>query len=287
MNTGREDGRVVSGVTLPSLFGFARQPRPRVVGGSVGILSLRTLIGLLFCTLAGGVSAGSYFELPTQPPPAAYGNLLINRISVRNGIAPVVFPHWIHRARYTCRVCHIELGFNMAVNTTEITEKRNRHGQYCGACHNGKRSFGETDRHQCRRCHNGNRYVGEARFRKFAAGLPRTSFGNRIDWVKALHEGKIKPVRSLHPSAYKPLQFEKDLVLKAAWKMVPPAYFSHRIHDQWLGCANCHPSLFNIKRHTTRHFSMVANLNGRFCGSCHLRVAFPLDDCRRCHPKMR
>ena len=27
-------------------------------------------------------------------------------------------------------------------------------------------------------------------------------------------------------------------------------------------------------------------LEGKFCGVCHLNVAFPLDDCQRCHPDM-
>jgi len=27
-------------------------------------------------------------------------------------------------------------------------------------------------------------------------------------------------------------------------------------------------------------------LETKFCGACHLTVAFPLDDCLRCHPGM-
>ena len=32
---------------------------------------------------------------------------------------------------------------------------------------------------------------------------------------------------------------------------------------------------------------MSAILNGEFCGVCHLTVAFPMDDCQRCHPGMK
>jgi len=229
----------------------------------------------------------SYFKLPPLPPPATYGNLLINRISVRNGIAPVAFSHWSHRSKYTCRVCHIELGFNMQVNTTEITEARNRRGEYCGACHDGKISFGHTDKRQCRQCHNGNRYINMARYRKFADPLPKAPFGNGIDWVKALREGKINPARTLFEAPYQPIHFDKKLLLKAEWAVIPPAFFPHQAHNDWLDCADCHPALFKIKKKTTTHFSMAANLKGRFCGLCHLRVAFPLNDCQRCHPKMR
>ncbi|HVR37486.1 MAG TPA: c(7)-type cytochrome triheme domain-containing protein [Thermoanaerobaculia bacterium] len=60
----------------------------------------------------------------------------------------------------------------------------------------------------------------------------------------------------------------------------------HAEHVRWLDCANCHPAIFNIRKKTTKHFSMRFNLAGEFCGACHLRVAFPLDDCMRCHPAM-
>ena len=49
---------------------------------------------------------------------------------------------------------------------------------------------------------------------------------------------------------------------------------------------NCHPDVFNIKKKTTEHFEMRFILEGRFCGACHLTVAFPLNDCMRCHPAM-
>ena len=45
--------------------------------------------------------------------PADYGRVVINNASQKAGLAPVVFDHWLHRAKYTCRLCHIDIGFGM------------------------------------------------------------------------------------------------------------------------------------------------------------------------------
>lgn len=63
----------------------------------------------------------------------------------------VVFSHWRHRARYSCRVCHYELGFELQANATPITEEDNRNGEFCGACHLTV-AFPLDD---CVRCHPG------------------------------------------------------------------------------------------------------------------------------------
>ena len=46
-------------------------------------------------------------------PRAEYADVLINKRSDAAGVRPVVFPHWFHRIRFQCRVCHNELGFKM------------------------------------------------------------------------------------------------------------------------------------------------------------------------------
>ncbi len=223
-----------------------------------------------------------FWEFPPLPPPELYGNLLIDRLSTKKGEKPVTFSHWIHRTKYTCRVCHFELDFAMKRNQTEITEEDNKNGLYCGACHNGKEAFGHTEEN-CKKCHNGRLDYGTEKFSKLLT-LPSSPYGNKIDWVAAVEEGLIKPKQSLYDESYKPMPFKKRLKLEAEWTFVPPAYFSHEAHSYWLDCANCHPDIFNIKKKTTKHFSMIYNLEGRFCGVCHLRVAFPMDYCKGCHP---
>jgi c(7)-type cytochrome triheme protein len=62
--------------------------------------------------------------------------------------------------------------------------------------------------------------------------------------------------------------------------------FSHEGHFSELDCSSCHPDIFTIKKKGTVDFSMDKNIFGNYCGACHMRVAFPMNDCKRCHPYM-
>lgn len=248
---------------------------------------------LLFsgAVLVGNVSAGNLLQLhdmpPTLPPPE-YGDIIINRLSEKNGQQKVVFPHWSHRAKYTCRVCHLEIEFSMEAGDTEITETQIRKGQFCGVCHNGKTAFApvEPNRKNCKRCHSGNTRLNSHKFTAFAKKLPKARYGNKIDWVRALRKKLIKPKNSLYGND-KPMTLDRTLQLRAEMALISPAVFPHKAHTEWLECSQCHPVIFNIKKKTTKHFSMDKNLDGRFCGVCHLTIAFPMNDCKRCHPRMR
>ena len=225
------------------------------------------------------------WKFPPLPPPSQYGNLLINRTSEKKGEKAVTFSHWSHRTRHTCRVCHFELDFEMKVNTTEITEEKNKKGQYCGACHDNDKVFGHTKEH-CKKCHNGNIAYGEEKFKDLDP-IPKTKFGNMVNWVEAIKEGHIQPKQTILDEEYEPMKFNKLLKLESNWTMIPPAIFPHEEHKQWLDCSNCHPDIFNVKKKTTKHFEMMYILEGKFCGACHLNVAFPLNNCKRCHPDMK
>jgi hypothetical protein len=39
-----------------------------------------------------------------RPLPFEFGRVIINNYSERYHIAPVVFDHWLHRAKFTCRL---------------------------------------------------------------------------------------------------------------------------------------------------------------------------------------
>ena len=118
-------------------------------------------IALLVASLS-TTNAQSYFDLPENAPNDEFGNIVISRTSEYAGVKNVTFSHWLHRQKFTCRVCHFELEFNMRANTTEITEAANRAGRYCGtsACHDGKTAFGHERAH-CEKCHGGNTIKGE------------------------------------------------------------------------------------------------------------------------------
>jgi len=245
----------------------------------------RWLGALLLCWLE-NVGAAEFWELPTAPAPEDFGNLLINRTSEANSIKSATFSHWLHRRKFTCRVCHFELEFNMQRNTTEITEAANRSGQFCGSsgCHDGKASFGH-DVANCDKCHNGNKSYSNARFSELAK-LPKAPHGNKIDWGMAMSRGLIIPHKYVKTKPDTKIDFKETLLLAAEWEGIPPAVFSHIPHVWQLDCSNCHPDLFNVKKKTTKHFSMTANLQGQYCGTCHTNVAFPMADCARCHPGM-
>jgi len=73
------------------------------------MMHLIVLIILLFTVS----DASANFNLLPLPPREEYGNLLINRTSTANDQKPVNFSHWLHRTKFTCRVCHGELDFLM------------------------------------------------------------------------------------------------------------------------------------------------------------------------------
>src|SRR6266567_926388 len=246
----------------------------------------KVVASLIFLLVSPPWVAG-FWRLPQSAPPEQYGNLLINRTSMKKGVKPATFSHWLHRKRHTCRVCHFELEFNMKINTTEITEKANQQGRFCGAagCHDGKAAFGH-EKKNCEKCHNGDLGYGKEKFDELAK-FPATPFGNRVDWVDTLRSGMIKPITYIKDKPDNKISFDKTLSLEAEWSFVPPSIFPHKAHTEWLDCNNCHPEIFTIKKKGTRDFSMDNILKGEFCGVCHLKVAFPMDDCARCHPGMK
>lgn len=90
--------------------------------------------------------------LAHSPAQAEYGDIVLNKLSEKNGAQPVVFSHWFHRIRYQCKVCHTELGFKMRVGATNTPMADITAGKFCGKCHNGTIAWA-VDR--CDLCHSG------------------------------------------------------------------------------------------------------------------------------------
>lgn len=112
------------------------------------------------------------------------------------------------------------------------------------------------------------------------AGLPKDKDG-KVDWVQALRNGTIQPRMSLQATeGGGPLDL--DVIMKRTRQM-PYVRFPHRTHTEWLACSNCHPALFEARAGTTQ-IRMEDIFKGRFCGTCHDRVAFVTHrNCDRCH----
>ncbi len=226
-----------------------------------------------------------WWELPPLSPSELYGNILIDRASTSAGVKPVSFSHWSHRLKYTCRVCHFEIEFNMMLNTTMITEEMNKYGRYCGACHNDKIAFGHT-KENCKKCHNGDINNGKEKF-SLLSGLSQAPAGNGVDWVKALENNEITPANYVLEED-RPMRFEREIIIESTWAGISPVIFPHEEHGKWLDCSNCHPEIFSIVKDATEDLAMENILNYEFCGTCHGKVAFPTNEnCKRCHPYMK
>ncbi|MBI4685656.1 MAG: hypothetical protein HY755_10710 [Nitrospirae bacterium] len=223
--------------------------------------------------------------------PQDYGNIVINSLSEKNGMAPVVFKHWLHRTRYTCRVCHVDFGFAMIAGKTAMKEAGNE-GHYCSSCHNGKEAFAPVaknpsgeDTVNCDRCHSYGKYVKfEFDFYKFTAKFPRESFGDGINWEKAENEGIIKLQDEVPASTTKkePLEGPADFTAGSDALGLPASVFSHKKHIVGISCELCHNDIFDYEKGITK-YSMDDIFDGKYCGRCHGKVAFSNDDCLRCH----
>jgi c(7)-type cytochrome triheme protein len=84
---------------------------------------------------------------------AEYGDVVINNYSDKAGMRPAIFPHWFHRVRFACKVCHADLGFKFKAGGNDINMLKIFDGQFCGACHNGEIAWGVEN---CVLCHSAN-----------------------------------------------------------------------------------------------------------------------------------
>jgi c(7)-type cytochrome triheme protein len=228
--------------------------------------------------------------LPKIMDTYTYGNIVISRNLPKSPMAgfikPVVFPHWWHRTVFVCKVCHTDIGFKMKAGANDIKMIDIQQGKWCGTCHNGKIAFAPV---QCPRCHSEGIEVKENRnAREHLIKLPPNNYGNKVDWVKAINEGAITPKTSLDGKGQMAV-LDRDIEFKVQGGddiPLPDVIYPHKQHTQWLFCNNCHPDVFQMKA-GGNPVTMLDIFQGKYCGVCHGKVAFPLMDCLRCHNKER
>ncbi len=205
-----------------------------------------------------------------QDVSAEFGDIVMNSFVKERDSTPVEFSHAKHRSLFLCNVCHGELEFLMKAGANKVEMSAMANGRYCGACHNGKITWALKD---CKRCH-----VDQA----LPKSAPATgNIEERVNWVELLHQGKIKPLADVEGTVEQ-FHFDRDIVMLAKGSSVQGVLFSHKIHTEWLSCSNCHPAIFETKRGVNR-ITMAGISRGESCGVCHMRVAFPIVDCKRCH----
>jgi len=115
--------------------------------------------------------------------------------------------------------------------------------------------------------------------------LPKSTAGNRINWVAALNEKKITPRWDKADGKAQAVVMDLNIVREVKGTM-PDVLFPHKQHTEWLDCSNCHPAIF-IPQKGANQISMASILLGQKCGVCHGKVAFPVSDCRSCHSQKK
>jgi c(7)-type cytochrome triheme protein len=90
--------------------------------------------------------------LAGTPVEAEYGDVIFNRRSEKEGVRPVIFPHWFHRIRFRCKVCHYEFGFKMRAGANDVSMSDIIDGKFCGMCHDGEVAWSPE---RCDLCHSG------------------------------------------------------------------------------------------------------------------------------------
>ena len=262
----------------------------------------RVILAVLIVSLVPAIASAQQGVKKRRPLPYEYGRVVMGSPFLSPTLPDVRFDHWFHRTMYTCRACHVDIGFAMKRNGTGIKPEDNMKGYYCGTCHNGKTAFGDRKvfvscmksytaderKNVCLRCHSVGENVSPLHdFSKVTANFPRERFGNGIDWEKAEDQKLIRPVDFIEGVSFRRKQMEipKDFELSTKVGGMPEIIFSHKKHTVWNGCEGCHPEIFaGVKKGTTK-YSMIENFEGKFCGQCHLNAAFPMTDCQRCHTK--
>ena len=106
--------------------------------------------GAMVLGLCLALVVGMVIHLPTAQ--AEYGDVVINNYSDDAGMRPAIFPHWFHRIRFRCKVCHADLGFKFQAGGNDITMLKIIDGEFCGACHNGDIAWSVEN---CDMCHSG------------------------------------------------------------------------------------------------------------------------------------
>jgi len=234
------------------------------------------------------------------------GNFVMKRheaAMAEKGVAPVLYPHWMHRIYFECKVCHTAI-FEIKRWSNNISHTEFDKGELCAECHDGKLSFATDDDEACIRCHvagqpgaakllkpdnidhdaiqaAAKRIGAEWRPENLPGGkLPLDRF-RMIDWLALKRNGVFKPLVSLDEN-YKEEVRDNRILFVAKTDSVDNVLFDHRIHSDWIGCSTCHPAIFKPELGGNR-IRMMEMARGRFCGHCHGRVSFTFADCKRCH----
>ncbi len=247
------------------------------------IAVILTLSSVPYAYAAQGALSDAELKKMGLKTPGDYGNIVLNnKTGEGKAMAAVVFPHWWHRTQFTCKVCHVEIGFPMKAGETDFVMGDIFAGKQCGTCHNGTIAFMPMD---CVRCHSQGQDVPQNRkIAETLKDLPKDDFGNKVDWVKAIRDGSIKPKATLDGTGeMMVVDLDVKIPVTKFTPHPPDVVYPHKAHTEWLDCSNCHTAIFNMQKGGNPDMNMMKIAAGQYCGVCHGKVAFPLENCYRCH----
>ncbi len=222
------------------------------------------------------------------------------------GLAPVIYPHWMHRLLYECRVCHTDV-FQMKRGSNSISHAAFDANRLCGTCHDGKTAFSTAEKNQCVRCHTAGN-PGEEKLLNPAkadlktlkdasvrigstfspeklknAVLPLDRLG-AIEWNAMKTLGAYEPLKTVSGINKETTLETRDneILFEPSMDYIKGVVFSHRTHSAQALCSACHQTIFKdtLGANTV---TMKDMSEGRSCGACHGKVAFKFADCNRCH----
>ena len=114
--------------------------------------------------------------------------------------------------------------------------------------------------------------------------VPKDKYG-LVDWAKAVKDNIVSPKHSIDPNAEPDAEpMDMDVEIQSKSDFVNDVVYPHAIHTYWLSCEVCHDKIFQMAA-GQNNMSMSGIAEGKWCGRCHGKVAFPLTDCNRCHTK--
>ena len=232
------------------------------------------------------------------------GNFVMSRHETemkQQGLPVVLYPHWLHRVMFECKVCHNAI-FKMQRWSNNLSQQDIVSGRQCGVCHNGSMAFSATE--NCQRCHmvgtpeaeqwHKPASVSQQRIKQAAervgavwrpenlpdGKLPLDKF-KFIDWLELKRLNVFTPIVSLNKD-YKDETRDNRILFKSKSDYVNNVLFDHKVHSDWIQCSSCHPANFKAEL-GGNDIKMMDMHKGRYCGYCHGKVSFTFADCKRCH----
>ncbi|MEK6539254.1 MAG: c(7)-type cytochrome triheme domain-containing protein [Deltaproteobacteria bacterium] len=220
------------------------------------------------------------------------------------GLSPVIYPHWIHRSFFRCKVCHEKI-FIMKRGANDISYGKIQEGKLCGTCHNGTISFSAVAEENCGRCHIFGKpeakplvdmsYYNHDKFKEIASRtggkwnsenltngkLPLDRLGF-INWIEMDNKKAFNPRDALDSDTDTSGIRETSIFFETSSTFMKGVLFSHKIHSTWVRCTLCHPNPFKPEVGQNK-VKMIEMKDGKSCGKCHGKVAFTYADCLRCH----